>query len=190
MIKIIHSILSLWLSISISSGRIIDTVPNVNLNMYSGKWFQAATSRSTKFLGTGPDYSNVTAVYTCVNNCKNNNISIFNQGLDSYGRYTSIKGISYCENNSLPSKRKVVFDSVPIPGNYWIVKLGPIINCKYDYAVVSGPINTNFGTRFSLYVLCRNIQRYEEKYEDEVEKWCLDNGFKYYWNSYIKTKQY
>lgn len=184
----VNSILAIWISLSVSYSKIIDVVSNINLKQYTGKWFQVATSRSTKFLGTGPDYSNVTAVYNCINDCNSNNISVFNEGLDSFGRYTSIKGVSYCENNTLPSKRKVVFDSVPFPGNYWIVKLGPIVNCKYDYAVVSGPINTKFGTRFSLYVLCRNINRYEEKYEEEVQKWCIDNGFKYYWNSYIKTK--
>ena len=76
-----------------------------------------------------------------------------------------------------------------VKGNYWIVKLGPIVNCQYDYAIVSGPVTDNIGTRFSLYVLCRNVNKYEEKYEKEVKQWCVDNGFKYYWNEYVKTKQ-
>lgn len=175
--------------INVSFTKKIETVSDINLNMYTGKWFQAATSRSTKLLGTGIDFSNVTANYQCIDNCKSNNISVFNEGFDNFGRYTSIKGFSYCEDNNLPGKRKVIFEKIPFPGNYWIVKLGPIVNCQYDYAIVSGPVTDNIGTRFSLYVLCRNVNKYEEKYEKEVKQWCVDNGFKYYWNEYVKTKQ-
>ena len=87
----------------------------------------------------------------------------------------------------MPSKRKVVFEGVKFEGNYWIVKLGPIVNDKYDYAVVCGPLTKKIGTRFSLYVLCRDKKKYELEYEENVKQWCNDNGFKFWWNKYIKT---
>ena len=43
------------------------------------------------------------------------------------------------------------------------------------------------GTRFTLYVLCRNINNYILNYEDEVKVWCSNNGFIFPWNKYVKT---
>ena len=67
------------------------------------------------------------------------------------------------------------------------MKLGPIINDTYRYAVVSGALTKFFGTRFSLYVLARDRAEYNAKYEEEVKQWCKDNGFKFFWNRYIRT---
>ena len=168
-------------------GKPIDTVTKIDLKMYTGKWHQVATSRSTKLLGTGVKFKNVSAEYLCINNCSSNIISVLNQGINDKNNYTSINGFSYCENISMPSKRKVVFEGVKFEGNYWIVKLGPIVNNQYDYAIVCGPLTNFFGTRFSLYVLCRDKKKYELEYEEDVKQWCNDNGFKFWWNKYIKT---
>ena len=165
----------------------ISTVPKIDLELFTGKWFQSATSKSTALFGTGPGFKNVSAIYQCIGPCKDNKISVFNEGINNSNKYTSIKGYSYCKNNSIPGKRKVVFDNLKFEGNYWIVKLGPVVNLKYDYAIVSGPLTRFFGTRFSLYVLCRNRKDFSEKYEEEVKNWCLENGYKYWWNKYRKT---
>lgn len=165
----------------------INTVEEIDLSSYTGKWYQAATSRSTKLFGTGIKFSNVTATYNCIDNCSTNNITVLNEGYNENKDHITIKGFSYSENNEVPSKRKLNFEGVPFEGNYWVVKLGPILNNKYEYAVVSGPLSKLFGTRFSLYVICRNIEDYKLKYEDEVKKWCNNNGFIFPWNEYIKT---
>lgn len=161
---------------------------NLSIDSYLGRWYQVATSRSTKFLGTGTDYRNVTAEYELsVNaNLEKDVINVFNYGIDGNGNYTSIKGYSYTIGKQ-PTKRKVHFDGVPVDGNYWIVCLGPKKNNQYQYAIVSGPITTWFGTRFSLYVLARNINEYKTLYEKQVKKWCNENGFIYYWNQYVST---
>lgn len=165
----------------------IEVEKNITLDYYTGKWFQAATSRSTRLFGTGINYTSVTAEYQCIDNCKNNNISVLNQGIDPKGNYNDISGYSYVDNISEPSKRKLKFYSLPFIGNYWITKLGPIINDQYQYSIISGPISTHFGTRFSLYVLCRDVENFKKNYETEVKEWCLNNGFNQYWNEYIST---
>lgn len=165
----------------------INTVEDIDLSSYTGKWYQAATSRSTKLFGTGINFSNVTATYECVNNCSDNNITVLNEGFNEQKKYVHIKGYSYSEQNEIPSKRKLNFEGVPFEGNYWIVKLGPLVNNKYEYAVVSGPLSRLFGTRFSLYVICRNIEDFKLKYENEVKDWCSNNGFIFPWNKYVKT---
>ena len=73
----------------------IKVEPEIDLNSYLGNWTQVATSRSTKLFGTGIDFRNVSADYQLLNN---NNISVFNCGLDGQKNYTSIKGYSYSKN--------------------------------------------------------------------------------------------
>ena len=53
------------------------------------------------------------------------------------------------------TKRKVKFDGLFFEGSYWIVKLGQIKNDQYQYAIISGPLTSFVGTRFSLYVLAQ-----------------------------------
>jgi apolipoprotein D and lipocalin family protein len=158
----------------------IPVVKRVDLDKYIGKWYQVATSRSTKLFGTGIDYHNVTAEYKRYNN----NITIVNKGYDAKNVYRNITGYSYCHGN--PAKRKVHFDGVVFDGSYWIVKLKQVGDI-YEYAVVAGPLTSIFGTRFSLYVLARDKKIYKELYENEVIAWCNKNGFTRWWNCYVAT---
>tara|TARA_E500000178_G_scaffold336956_1_gene375569 strand:- start:1367 stop:1837 length:471 start_codon:yes stop_codon:yes gene_type:complete len=153
------------------------------LKGYLGIWNQVATSRSTALLGTGVEFTNVTAEYKLLNN---SDISVYNSGYTKNNTFTSIKGYSYIKGKS-QTRRKLHFDGVPVDGNYWIVKLGPIHSNNYQYAIVSGPLTRFFGTRFSLYVLARNVEDYKNKYENEVKQWCKKNNFRFFWNKYIPT---
>ena len=161
----------------------IQTEPNINVGSYLGLWSQVATSRSSALLGTGVRYTNVSAYYDLLNN---SNIGVYNSGYDENNNFTSIHGYSYNDGDS-QTKRKLHFDGVPVDGNYWIVKLGPIHESLYRYAIVSGALTSYFGTRFSLYVLARNREEYQTKYEKEVKQWCEDNNFVFFWNKYVPT---
>ena len=50
----------------------------------------------------------------------------------------------------------IVFD------DYFITKLGPVINDEYQYAIVTDSL------KLSLYVLARNINYFFDNYDDEV----------------------
>ena len=166
----------------------IDTVSTVEVSNYLGKWNQVATSRSTRLLGTGVKFSNVSAEYTLDDQGNGDNILVYNSGVNGRKEFTEINGYAYVDIRfNCTSKRKLHFDGVPFDGNYWIVKLGPIIEEQYQYAVVSGPVSGFFGTRFSLYVLARNRDEYKKKYEKEVKKWCKENNFVFFWNKYVPT---
>ena len=165
----------------------IETEQNINLEYYTGKWYQVGTSKSTQLMGTGVNYTNVTAEYNCIGDCQNNNITIFNEGYDENGSYKKINGYSYCNINDMASKRKLKFDNLPFIGNYWVIKLGPVIDDKYEYSIVSGSLSNYLGTRFSLYVLARDVNDFREKYEKQVIQWCENNGFVFPWNKYVQT---
>ena len=161
----------------------IETEKNITVSSYLGLWNQVATSRSTRLFGTGVSFTNVSAYYNLLNNT---NIGVYNSGYDQDHNFTSISGYSYVQGK-LQTKRKLHFDGGSIDGNYWIVKLGPIINNSYSYAVVSGALTSFFGTRFSLYVLARDREEYKLKYETKLKKWCRKNNYIYFWNKYIPT---
>jgi len=44
------------------------------------------------------------------------------------GELGGILGYAYVPNSNEPGKLKVHFDVAPIDGNYWIIKLGPVID--------------------------------------------------------------
>ena len=67
----------------------IQTESFIDINAYVGTWHQVATSRSTRFLGTGIDYYNVSAKYTVD---INNQINVYNYGRDGNGNETYISG--------------------------------------------------------------------------------------------------
>jgi lipocalin len=165
-----------------SNMRPIETEPNLNISAYLGTWNQVATSRSTKLMGTGVQYTNVSAHY----GPSEEGLSVYNSGYDENGVFQSITGYSYINGDS-ETKRKVHFDVSPVDGNYWIPKLGPILHGEYQYSIICGPLTSYVGTRASLYVLARNRQQYKQLYEDEAKQWCVDNGFVFHWNEYVET---
>ena len=161
----------------------IKTEPKLEVDRYLGLWNQVATSRSSALLGTGIRFTNVTAFYDILDN---GDIGVYNSGFDQNKNYTMIQGYSYVNGKS-QTKRKLRFEGVPVDGNYWIVKLGPIKEQLYRYAIVAGPLSPWIATRFSLYVLARNRNEYKTHYEKEVMQWCQDNNFRFFWNKYIAT---
>lgn len=69
------------------------------------------------------------------------------------------------------------------PGNYWIIALGPIVEAKYDWAVVS---DSDQGT---LYILTRDVERFQSEYEADVLAMVQDMGFTGFFNKPLPTNQ-
>jgi lipocalin len=69
------------------------------------------------------------------------------------------------------------------PGNYWIIALGPIVDAKYDWAVVSD------SEQETLYVLTRDPQRFKSEYEADVLAMVEEMGFTNFFNKPRSTNQ-
>ena len=78
------------------------------------------------------------------------------------GTTTIINGQATAKNASEPGKLTVTFNSVPFPGSYWIVKLGPVEGGEYQYSVVTDAY------AITLFILARDPATFAEKYEKEV----------------------
>eukprot|EP00967_Tisochrysis_lutea_P150888 scaffold292645_cov38-Tisochrysis_lutea.AAC.3 len=73
--------------------------------------------------------------------------------------------------------------SYSAPGNYWIVALGPVVDGKYDWAVVSD------SQQSSLYILTRDVVRFRSDYENSVLAQVESMGFTGFFNKPLATNQ-
>lgn len=155
--KIIICVMFIMLSISILA---IDLRPvgNVDIERYSGKWFEFAKypnrfQRNCKIS---------TATYTLK---ENGDIKVFNECITLDNSYKNIRGRAWIPNLSEPGKLKVRF-FWPFSANYWIVGLDE----DYYWAIVSEPKK-----RF-LWILTRDTSLSKDQWK-EIEKVLLYYDF-------------
>ncbi len=111
-----------------TAGEPLQTVPQVDLNRYLGKWYEIA-SRANRFqkgcVATTATYSlEVSGEIKVLNECRD-------KTLDGPMRNAEGKAWPIDTTNS---KIKVQF-FWPFKGNYWILELGD----KYEYSVIGEP---------------------------------------------------
>ena len=161
-------------------------IETVDLEAYSGHWYQVYASCIPKWLfecgglATTADYGPVDGIEATALSVKNFGrcFPCFAQmcptkcpgwGLkgfvvqspdDAQGALTVSLGpcatVKCCGGGPEKAKYKA-------PGNYHIIKLGPIVDGLYDYSVVS-----NASPASQLYILTRDTARFKAEYEEEV----------------------
>jgi lipocalin len=110
--------------------------------------------------------------------------------LKSSGEQNEIEGYVYYKEGELKSKLKLHFykkgligGGPPWDGNYWVLEVGPLnMNGLYDWAIVSDPMS------LLLFVLARDVDDFDKKYDKDIKKKVKDLGFKGFLKP-IKTKQ-
>lgn len=124
-----------------SSAQTQQTVPEVDLNRYIGRWYEIASY---------PNYfqrrcaSNVTAEYAVRDDAK---VSVINRCLTAENKEIEAKGWAKVVPETGNAQLKVTF-LWPFFGDYWIIGLDP----QYRYAVVGNPERDN------LWILSRSPQ--------------------------------
>lgn len=127
--KIITLSVLTFLMITAMDAQPLQTVPNVDLTKYVGKWFEIASfpQRFQKNCHcTTAEYTATDKGYIIVENTCNKG------GID--GKQSYIKGKAFVVENTGNAKLKVQF-FWPFKGDYWIIDLAD----DYSYAVVSNP---------------------------------------------------
>jgi len=127
------------------------TVSQLNVQQYTGTWYQQAES---KFVAETTE-RNITcsrAIYTLIPS--NNTVSVWNQGRHNNlnGSIENIYGYAEIPDASYPGRLKVYLKGSFIPAigaPYWILQLGPVTNNQYSWAIVSDPFCV------SLFILTR-----------------------------------
>jgi apolipoprotein D and lipocalin family protein len=130
----------------------LETVPNVDLKKYAGKWYEIASYPQRFQKGchcTTAEYTLSEKGFVIVENrCNRDSIN---------GKQSYIKGKAFIEKNSGNAKLKVQF-LWPFRGKYWIIDLAD----DYSYAVVSHP-NKKY-----LWILSRTSKMNEETYQQII----------------------
>ena len=115
--------------VSMAISQTLQTVPQVDLKKYAGKWYEIASipQRFQKgCTGTTAEYTFTDKGYVIVENrCNKDSIN---------GKQSYIKGKAFVVENSGNAKLKVQF-FWPFKGKYWIIDLAD----DYSYAVVGHP---------------------------------------------------
>jgi apolipoprotein D and lipocalin family protein len=117
------------ITVNSMKAQLLQTVPNVDVKKYMGKWYEIASYPQRFQKGchcTTAEYTLSDKGYVIVENrCKKDSCS---------GKQSYIKGKAFVEKNSGNSKLKVQF-FWPLKAKYWIIDLAE----DYSYAVVSHP---------------------------------------------------
>ena len=139
----------------------LSTVPGVDLNKYSGKWYEIARLPNSFEKGL----ICVTAEYSLREDGK---VTVVNSGRkeDNPARIDSIKGKAWVPDPNEAGRLKVQF-FWPFAGGYYIFHLDQE---NYQYALVGTP------SRKFFWLLSRNPAIDESLYE-ELVKIASDNGF-------------
>jgi apolipoprotein D and lipocalin family protein len=134
-----------------------DVVPHVDLNRYTGTWYEIASFRQHFQKGC----TNTKAVYRLRDDGK---IDVLNSCLRN-GKTDTAKGKAWVVDKATNAKLKVSF-FWPFRGDYWIIELGK----DYDYAVVAAP------SMQYLWILSRSPKMDEPRYLGIVG-WLKEQGF-------------
>jgi apolipoprotein D and lipocalin family protein len=136
------------------NAQTLQTVPNVDLNKYSGKWYEIASYPQRFQKGchcTTAEYTLSDKGYIIVENrCNRDSVN---------GKQFYIKGKAFVENNSGNAKLRVQF-FWPFKGKYWIIDLA----ADYSYAVVSHP-NKKY-----LWILSRTSKMDDAVYQQIISR--------------------
>lgn len=165
--KRFSSIFAFFAFFAISNATKVDTVNELNVDQYSGNWFQMYSNLPVMSTFE-KDNVCVTAQYGPPNpTIKIADVSVKNTARitePTNGTIAGITGYAYIPDQSEPGKLKVHFDEgAPVDADYWVVDLGPInSDNKYDYAIVTD----NLG--LTLYVLGRDVKEFNMKYNSIV----------------------
>ena len=148
----------------------VTTITTLNLESYVGRWYQIYGNKFDQFFEKLA--SCITADYGLI---PSGNISVLNSQYED-NKIVQIEGHAYYssmnKNPSLfPGQLTVNLDGVPHDSPYWIYNLGPIVDVQYEWAIVSDPI------MLSLFVLARNVDKFNENYNSEVVSILNEYGF-------------
>lgn len=149
--------------------RDVPTVPSLNVTQYLGLWYQVYTDSFNAIFEPTPFCA--TAKYGL-----NTNGTVSVRNIDRQGGYNGtrreVEGYAYqTDAAEYPGRLAVVFPFNPIPGPYWIVKLGPVLGDEYQYAVVTDM------DKLSLFVLSRDPATFKSLYGAEVTAFLAAFGF-------------
>ena len=151
----------------------IDTVDELLVDSYLGVWYTMYTNKLTDQV-TFKGGQCATAKYTLRDDgtIGVRNYETIGDAYDGSTGTDAIDGYAYVPNPAEPGQLLVVLEGVPGEAPYWVAALGPVNSVnQYDYSLVSD------NTGSFLFVLARNTDDFNTKYDAELQTLMKDLGF-------------
>ena len=159
----LFALILLFSSLSYCLSNEYKAVDDLDLQKYMGKWYQVYKDKFDNVFQKNGICS--TAEYSLDNDI----VKVFNKQITN-GAYDSITGIAYYSNDDCCGYLTVELQGQS-PAPYWVLELGPIVDNKYDYSIVSD------NKAISLFVLTRDVDRFYKLYKEQVDASLKDFGF-------------
>jgi len=157
------------------------TIKELKTEQYLGRWYNLFANEYVARLFDG--HKCCTGDYGVVSN-RSDAISVYNaQQIDLIGTQFHTSGFATQSPNASEPGKFVVKQSVPFgirpapkepplydTANYIIMELGPVVDGKYEYTLITGG-------KMELFVLARDKSRFVEKYQKDVLQKLASWGF-------------
>ena len=178
MISLLVSLLGLVSAMTVFN---VTPVTELNVSSYYGRWYQVysdfaveATFENNSYCVTADYAPNPNGTVSVENRERNDNTT---------GPERRILGWASTPDASKPGELQVHLQTTHFGAPYWVYALGPIVNGLYDYSVVSDNLF------FTLFVLTRNLTRFQQVYDTQVRDFLTASGFTKFWNTPVPTIQ-
>lgn len=148
------------------------------MDAYLGKWYQVYSNRYVQ--NTFEKGSRCVKTYYDL--FEDGSLDIYHQQINTDNTIDSKTGIGFIPNPDEPRKLKFLWNERK-EQEYWIYELGPIVDGKYRYSIVSNPYKS------ILYVFARNVNEFYDTYNISVLENLRDFGFVRIWNRPMQTLQ-
>jgi len=163
------------------------TVSELDIPSYLGRWYQMFSDLVVISTFERNAYC-VTADYGMN---PNKTLSVYNANTvgSPTGKLNDIRGYAEVVDPSEPGKLAVKFPVNPVPGEYWVLRLGPKETNsvtgvpQYQYSVVTD------SRRVTLFVLARDPAAFRARFEADVLAWLKSNHFDRFYNKPLETVQ-
>ena len=150
---------------TVSISKEYKAVDDLYLPKYMGKWYQVYKDNFDNLFQKNGICS--TAEYMLGDD---NIVKVLNKQITN-NKYDSITGIAYYKDDDCCGYLTIELKGPSPAASYWVLELGPIVEGKYDYSIVSDDKG------ISLFVLTRDVDRFYELYQEQVDTSLKEYGF-------------
>ncbi|XP_072043392.1 outer membrane lipoprotein Blc-like [Amphiura filiformis] len=150
-------------------GEARQTVPQLSVERYIGRWYQTYANYWADLFANLPNPECATADYGVINATY---ISVRNSNFYTETKERrEIEGYAWLFDANEPGQLKLQLAGVPVVGDYWVFKLGPVVDNMYQYSLITD------ADSLQLFVLARDPVEFMELYDAEVREYLELVGF-------------
>lgn len=165
--------------------RDVSTVSTFNVTQYLGRFYQVYSNFVISSL-IEKDAVCLTADYALLPSHNGTGLELWEMDMNEYrgsDKRNNATGYMYVPDSTHPGAFMIKQNVSPVATPYWILAVGPVVNDQYEWSIVSD------NWLLELYVLTRDVKRFDSLYDQQVQQLLSQFGFNWPWNKPIRNDQ-